>query len=159
MNEYIYGENLRNTREEKKLSQEDMSYLLDISQATYSRIEGQAILHDREVVHKIAETLGVLPFEKIAVYEEIDPKTMCGVYGSGMQQTIAAFWKSPIGKFALLVLAATFVNMVYLATQGFFGGLAASETIITIGNWMAALATVGRMVYWWNGRKKISTFV
>lgn len=117
----------------------------------YSRIERHATIHDTQLIGEIARLTDVLPFEKITVYEEIDPHTMRGVYGSGMQLKIAAFWKSPIGKFALLVLAATFVNMIFLATQGFFGGLALSEETIVVASWTIVLATVGRMIYWGKG--------
>ena len=43
MNNFNYGENLRITRQIRGVSQESMAWNLNISQATYSRIESEKI--------------------------------------------------------------------------------------------------------------------
>lgn len=56
-----FGENLRMLRIYKNVCQEGMAAGLNISQASYSRIESSAAIPETSLINKLADTLGVRP--------------------------------------------------------------------------------------------------
>ena len=96
LNKKAIGENIRLKRVEKRLSQENMAFDLDISQAAYSKIElGQTELTVSRVF-EIAEILEVSPYIFL-------PKPK---YGSALAQEfvyntinkVRKFWRTLRGK-------------------------------------------------------------
>lgn len=61
MKNFNFGGNLRVLRIYKNVCQEGMAAGLNISQASYSRIEANPAIPDTPVIHKLADTLGVSP--------------------------------------------------------------------------------------------------
>ncbi len=59
MDDFNFGENLRDIRLQKGISQEAMATLLKVSQATYSRLEKQASVPDSAQVKRLSKILGV----------------------------------------------------------------------------------------------------
>ncbi|MCF8453751.1 MAG: helix-turn-helix domain-containing protein [Pedobacter sp.] len=66
MKNFNFGENLRMIRSYKNVCQEGMASSLNISQASYSRIEASPDFPDIAVINKLADTLGVRPKDLIS---------------------------------------------------------------------------------------------
>jgi len=67
MKNFNFGENLRMIRSYKNVCQEGMATSLNISQASYSRIEASPDFPELAVINKLADTLGVRPKDLISV--------------------------------------------------------------------------------------------
>lgn len=78
MKDFNFGGNLRVLRIYKNVCQEGMAAGLNISQASYSRIEANPAIPDTPVIHKLADILGVRPEDLLSVnwYTKVmnDPK-------------------------------------------------------------------------------------
>ena len=61
MKNFNFGENLRMIRSYKNVCQEGMATSLNISQASYSRIEASPDFPEIQVIKKLADALGVRP--------------------------------------------------------------------------------------------------
>lgn len=61
MKNFNFGENLRMLRNYKNVCQEGMATGINISQASYSRIEASRDLPELQLINKIADTLEVKP--------------------------------------------------------------------------------------------------
>ena len=66
MKNFNFGENLRMIRIYKNVCQEGMAASLNISQASYSRIEASPDFPEVSVINKLADTLGVRPKDLIS---------------------------------------------------------------------------------------------
>ena len=66
MKNFNFGENLRMIRSYKNVCQEGMASSLNISQASYSRIEVSPDFPEIAVINKLADTLGVRPKDLIS---------------------------------------------------------------------------------------------
>ncbi len=66
MKNFNFGENLRMLRIYKNVCQEGMASGLNISQASYSRIEASPAIPETSVINKLADTLGVRPKDLIS---------------------------------------------------------------------------------------------
>jgi len=67
MKNFNFGENLRMIRSYKNVCQEGMATSLNISQASYSRIEASPDLPKLQVIDQLAETLDVRPKDLLSV--------------------------------------------------------------------------------------------
>ena len=66
MKNFNFGENLRMIRSYKNVCQEGMASSLNISQASYSRIEASPDSPELQVINKLADTLGVRPKDLVS---------------------------------------------------------------------------------------------
>lgn len=66
MKNFNFGENLRMIRNYKNVCQEGMATSLNISQASYSRIEASPDFPELQVINKLADTLGVRPKDLVS---------------------------------------------------------------------------------------------
>ena len=66
MKNFNFGENLRMIRNYKNICQEGVASSLNISQASYSRIEASPDFPEVPVINKLADTLGVRPKDLIS---------------------------------------------------------------------------------------------
>ncbi len=66
MKNFNFGENLRMIRNYKNVCQEGMASSLNISQASYSRIEASPDSPELQVINKLADTLGVRPKDLVS---------------------------------------------------------------------------------------------
>ena len=66
MKNFNFGENLRMIRSYKNVCQEGMASSLNISQASYSRIEASPDFPELQVINNLADTLGVRPKDLIS---------------------------------------------------------------------------------------------
>ena len=66
MKNFNFGENLRMIRSYKNVCQEGMATSLNISQASYSRIEASPDFPELQVINNIAGTLGVRPKDLVS---------------------------------------------------------------------------------------------
>ncbi|WP_276359602.1 helix-turn-helix transcriptional regulator [Daejeonella sp. H1SJ63] len=66
MKNFNFGENLRMIRIYRNVCQEGMATGLNISQASYSRIEASPDLPELQLINKLADTLGVRPKDLIS---------------------------------------------------------------------------------------------
>ena len=102
MKNFNFGENLRMLRNYKNICQEGMASGLNISQASYSRIEASREFPELELINKIAEILEVRPKDLISAnwYPQ-------AVNGDSEQNKPTVTTISRTGQIAYAVLLAT----------------------------------------------------
>lgn len=135
--EFHFGENLKNIRLSKGISQEAMGYGLNMSQATYSRIERQVALPNFELVRKMAEILKVSFGELVPEAVQFQQEVKVAVINVGRE-----FAQSPVGLIITIAAVAYLVDLVYLCAQSFCRGYGTSPTMLSIVSWTSGLATL-----------------
>lgn len=156
MNNFNYGKNLRITRQIREVSQESMAGNLNISQATYSRIESGKIMPDPQQAAKIEKILGIPPSDPMPLSKELSDDTMVSTRGSGLSAKTVVL----LGKLAAFIikigLALALGGVAYDAARGACSALQTSANTALFASWIAALAMISCFYYWGGGIKKIS---
>lgn len=156
MNNFNYGENLRITRQIRGVSQESMAWNLNISQATYSRIESEKIMPDPQQAAKIEEILGVPPSDPMPLLKELDHDTMVSTRGSGLSAKAVVLLGKPVAFIIKIGLALALGGVAYDAASGTCSALQTSANTALFAKWIAAVAMIACFYYWGGWVKKFS---
>lgn len=156
MNNFNYGENLRITRQIRGVSQESMAGDLNISQATYSRIESGKIMPDPQQSAKIEKILGIPPSDPMPLSEKLSDDTMVSTRGSGLSAKAVVLLGKPAAFIIKIGLALALGGVAYDAAGGACSALQTSADTDLFASWIAALAMIACFYYWGGGVKKIS---
>jgi len=148
MNNFNFGENLRITRQTKGISQESMAWNLNISQATYSRIESEKIMPDRQQSAKIGKILGIPPPDSLPILKELDHDTMVSTRGLGLGWKASLLFATPIGFIIKIGLAFALANVACDAASGACDGMETSANTKLFTSWIAAVAMITCFYYW-----------
>ena len=133
--DFHFGENLKNIRLSKGISQEAMAFGLAMSQATYSRIENQAVLPNFELARKMAEILAVRFAELIPEAVQFQQEVKIAVINVGKE-----FARSSVGMIITIAAGVYLGDMVYVCAQAFCRGFGTSNNTMTIISYSAAIA-------------------
>ncbi|MCY1524190.1 helix-turn-helix protein [compost metagenome] len=156
MSTFNYGENLRLIRISKGISQEAMALALDISQATYSRIESQTTAFDYRLAFEMAKILNVpvtdlLPDVDMLELQNVVSKSGAGL---GLGRKTNKVLKRNLGKIKILVFAYVIVNVVYSAVKGICSAYETSHNTMMIAGLISALLT-SLFIYYWVRKNKV----
>ena len=140
---FNFGENLRKIRQAKDISQHAMALKLNISQSTYSRIEGGSKMPDHNMVVRIAKAVGV-------DLSELKPlSTLKSILGEKLKEVL----NTSIGKLVVVGSGLTLVIFAHDLAQSFCIRYETSDATRIIVKWTAALA-MG--TYIWHCVRKIN---
>jgi transcriptional regulator with XRE-family HTH domain len=146
---FHFGKNLKAIRKAKHISQEAMAYNLNMSQASYSRLERQATMNDAKLIFRIAIVFDIQPdalmptFAPLSATEMDTPRTS----GSGTRARAKDLLNSIWG--VLLILAAIVVlpEWAYRIAENFCLGLQTSYAVMATAKWTAALGMFAFILY------------
>ena len=151
MSKFNYGENLRNIRRAKNISQEAIASHLNISQRTYARRERQTVMRDKELTIKIANYFEIDPAELMPPLEKLDSQTTQATLGLGQKTKNLMNTKAFIWLF-IIALGCAILPAVYALTQAFCIQFKASDPII---DWMPRATSLAMFAYLWYMGKKL----
>jgi transcriptional regulator with XRE-family HTH domain len=149
MNKFHFGQNLKAIRLKKQVTQEQIAFRLNISQRSYSRIEGSPVIPNVRQVSEIARALDVPPIELVPNLEALAEQAMHNLKGYGRQNMVSGFLITPFGKFTYIIIGAMVTNALYRFTKGFCDGLEASRTTMFTVSAIVAMITVCLLYYAW----------
>lgn len=156
MDNFNFGKNLKKIRLIKGISQAAMASRLEISQATYSRLEHQSDIPDADMVNRLAEILEVPSADLLGPSGELELQTTLStdVVGLGQGSKLVINLRKPIRKFLILLAAYLIVNVVYTTAKGAASGFGASDkTMIIVGLSVALLCSI--FIYYLIRKNKI----
>ena len=137
MKTFNFGQNLRKIRQSKDISQEAMALKLNISQPTYSRIEGDSKVPDHDRVVSIAKVLDV-DFSEL-----MPPSTLKLILGGNLKE----FFNTRIGMLIVFGSGLTIVIAAHDLAQSFCIEFKTSDATRYIVKWTAAISTTAYIVY------------
>ncbi|RZK39755.1 MAG: XRE family transcriptional regulator [Pedobacter sp.] len=143
MNQFYFGENLRKIREEKSVSQIEMANLADISQTSYSRIEGKKTAPNNILIHKFAEILDV-PATLLLPHVLIEKTNT----GTTWEDKAGESLQHPLGWIVALALIIIITNTIFGMADSFFLGLKASEKTRYQIRMIVGAITAVYLFYW-----------
>jgi transcriptional regulator with XRE-family HTH domain len=155
MNRFNFGENLRNIRSAKGVTQEAMAAALNISQSKYSRIERQKGIPKTPSPSSIAKALGVPVADLLPPVEELVIVAARTPHSDTLQLQPKAFLSTTFGKFIIIASCMLIIDEVYQATHGICEALGTTDQTLIITKWIASLTTMGLCIIFvtWKRRK------
>ncbi|MBC7417975.1 MAG: helix-turn-helix transcriptional regulator [Pedobacter sp.] len=137
MKTFNFGQNLRKIRQSKDISQEAMALKLNISQPTYSRIEGESKIPANAMVVRIAKVLDVDPSELMP------PSTLKVILGGKLKEVL----NTRIGILIVFGSGLMLVISAHDLAQSFCIEFKTSDATRYIVKWTAAISTTAYIVY------------
>lgn len=149
---FNFGENLRDIRLLKGISQDAMARNLQITQTRYSKMERYSIIPEEIQISDIARVLDVPSADLLAPLDELESAT--AVSSSTLASKSEIILRGPIRKLLILLAAFLIVNIVYSAVKGAASGFGASDkTMIIVG--LSAVLLSSIYIYYWIRKMKI----
>lgn len=150
MKDFHFGDNLKSIRQAKQITQEFMALNLNITQVRYSRIEHRANIPELELVHQMAEVLGVETAELMPSIGREQP-----IAKRGFEDWARDMLRTTFGIIIYCVITIFIVNLVYEMGNSFCEGYGASEQTTKVVRFLSGLAALIFMWYWgWRTRKR-----
>lgn len=153
MEKFNYGANLRAIRQSRGISQETMAFHLNISQASYSRMERQPDGKNAVQVEEIAKILGVSASELINGTEAKVVHHQSR--GREWEYKAKEFLDQPIGLIIFWGSATALVSSVYEFSKALSVTFGASFTMMFVISIINTLATICYISYWFRRVKKL----
>jgi DNA-binding XRE family transcriptional regulator len=142
MNTFNFGENLREIRTAKGISQQAMAVALRISQTKYSRIERTKAIPKVPPPISIAKALGVPLADLMPPVEEGIVLATITSDGNTIKLQPKPFLQTTIGRFAIIAAAMVMIDGVYQATHGICEALKTTDQTLITAKYIASLATL-----------------
>jgi len=137
MGHFHFGENLYKIRRLKGISQDAMALCLDISQATYSRIEKSPTIPDTERVAELAKALSIALPELLPPV----PKDSLQGNGNGLFDRIQK-------NFLVVVIFCALVPSAYNFVKYMCYEFNTPDYVTLLAPTSAAVAVIAYIIYW-----------
>ena len=143
MNNFNFGQRLRQVRVEKGISQDALALSSDITQSRYSRIERNADVPEITLVERLAKELGVARSVLLtdAELDQFVPKT-------SFEKKARELLFTPLGMIIICGLSVSTVNAAYDLGYGFCLGFQTSEWTARVVGDITGVITIVFIVYW-----------
>lgn len=147
MKDFNFGQNLRQIRQAKGISQEAMALWLNISQSTYSRIENKPTIPNEQLLNGIAKILDVSPFELLPECDESNNDKTETISTSSLKKIISLL-QTPFGDVIAMASGLLFTSAVYEMAKGFCNEFGSSHRTSLLVRGLAALLAAAFFYYW-----------
>ncbi|MCY1528635.1 Helix-turn-helix domain protein [compost metagenome] len=148
MGEFHFGDKLRALRKSRKLSQAEVAFHLNISQASYSRLENQKEVASPEMCQRIANFYKIDVEELDGTFEDPEFKAMKLVGGRRLLRKIKNALHTLGGIFIVLGVIAALANLVYLAILGFCKSMGLAPLTAEVWGTLAGIVVLIYIYYW-----------
>ncbi|SFG62379.1 helix-turn-helix domain-containing protein [Pedobacter insulae] len=146
MAKFNFGENLRNLRAVRGITQDAIALKLGISQRSYSRIEKRESLPQREQIEIIAKYFDVLLTDLLPPVDKSDPLYVPLKKSSKAKKPVI-FWNTSLGNMLIIGSFIAILGATYEFVTGFCLYYKASEATINKARWSVSLIVFVFMLY------------